>query len=318
MKTHSIVILDGHTSNPDDFSWGPLEESGSFVVYPRTPDDLVVERSKEAHIIILNKIKMDRSKMEALPNLKYIGLLATGYDNVDVAAARELGIMVTNIPSYSTPSVAQHTFALLLQHTNRVAVHDRSVHSEEWVRSKDFSYFKEPLSELWGKNFGILGYGQIGSQAADIARAFGMKVLVHSKHTKSLEFGELVTLEDLFKRSDVVSIHAALTREKVGMVNKQLLGLMKKEALLINTSRGGLINEQDLADALNAETIKGAALDVLSTEPPSPDNPLLKAKNCIITPHISWVTLEARKRLMDTVIQNVKSFLKGEPQNVVS
>ena len=318
MAEHRIVILDGHTSNPDDFSWKPLEALGELTVYPRTPDEEVLDRAAGADIIILNKIRMTRDKIEALPDLKYIGLLATGFDNVDVKAAAKHGVTVTNIPSYSTPSVAQHAFALLLQHTNRVGLHDRSVHENEWVRSKDFSYFKEPLSELEGKYFGIMGYGQIGQYTARIARAFGMKLLVHSRHATHLEGGELVSLEDLFQRSDVVSLHAALTADNAGIVNRDLLNLMKPGAILINTSRGGLIHEQDLADALNEGKIRGASLDVLSQEPPSPDNPLLTAKNCIITPHISWVSIEARMRLMDTVINNVKAFLAGNPQNVVS
>ncbi len=318
MGKHKIVILDGHTTNPDDFSWEPLESSGEVTVYPRTPDDEVLKRCEGADIVITNKIRMTREKIEALPSLRYIGLLATGFDNVDLEAARENDVVVTNIPAYSTPSVAQHAFALLLQHTNRVALHDRSVHEDEWVRSKDFSYFKKPLSELEGKYFGILGYGQIGKYTARIALAFGMKLLVHSGHATHLEEGELVSLEDLFRRSDVLSLHAALTKDNTGLVNKNLLSLMKPEAILINTSRGGLINEQDLADALNEEKIKGASLDVLSKEPPAPDNPLLTAKNCIITPHISWVSLEARKRLMETAIGNVEAFLAGNPRNVVS
>jgi glycerate dehydrogenase len=318
MAGHKIVILDGHTSNPDDFSWEPLNEFGRVEVYPRTPDDEVLARANGADILILNKIRMTREKIESLPDLKYIGLLATGFDNVDLKAACDHGVTVTNMPSYSTPSVAQHAFALLLQHTNRVALHDRSVHEDEWVRSKDFSYFKEPLSELAGKYFGIMGYGQIGQYTAKIARAFGMKLLVHSGHAASLEEGELVSLEELFRRSDVVSLHAALTPENTGIVNKELLNLMKPGALLINTSRGGLINEQDLADALNEGRIRGASLDVLSKEPPSPDNPLLSARNCIITPHISWVTVEARKRLMNTVVNNVKAYLQERPINVVS
>ncbi len=318
MTKQRIVILDGHTSNPDDFSWDPLKEFGDLEVFPRTPDDQVLARAGSAGILILNKVKMTREKIESLPDLKYIGLLATGYDNVDVKAARENGVTVTNIPSYSTPSVAQHAIALLLQHTNRVALHDRSVHEDEWVRSKDFSYFKEPLSELAGKYFGIMGYGQIGQYTAKIALALGMKLLIHSNHASSVEEGELVSLEELFKRSDVVSIHAALTPEKAGIINKELLSLMKPSALLINTSRGGLINEQDLADALNRGILKGASLDVLSKEPPAPDNPLLTARNCIITPHISWVTIEARKRLMNTVINNVKAFMQDRPINVVS
>lgn len=318
MAEHKIIILDGHTSNPEDVAWKPLEEFGEVVVYPRTPDENVLERARGADILILNKIKMTREKIGSLPDLKYIGLLATGFDNVDVAAAAEHGVIVTNIPSYSTPSVAQHAFALLLQFTNRVALHDRSVHEDEWIRSEDFSYFKEPLTELAGKYFGIMGYGQIGQYTARIARAFGMKLLVHSGHLKELEDGELVSLEELFRRSDVVSLHAALSNKTAGIVNKDLLKLMKQDAILINTSRGGLINEQDLAATLNEGRIRGAALDVLSKEPPPPDNPLLTARNCIITPHISWVSVEARARLMQTVFNNVRAFLQGRPMNVVS
>lgn len=318
MESLKIIVLDGHTSNPDDLSWDGLSEFGELSVFPRTPDDRVIERAKGARVLIMNKIKMTREKIEALPDLQYIGLLATGFDNVDLEAARANGVIVTNIPSYSTPSVAQHTFALLLQLTNRVALHDRSVHEMDWVRSKDFSYFKEPLTELAGKYMGIVGYGQIGKAVAALALAFGMKVLVCSEHSTAIEGMELVALPELFERSDVISLHTAITPEKKGMINASLIGRMKSSAILVNTSRGGIINEEDLADALNRNAIRGAALDVLSSEPPARDNPLLVAKNCVLTPHISWATLEARTRLMKTVVGNVRAFVEGDPVNVVN
>lgn len=313
----NIVILDGHTLNPDDLSWNGFEELGSVTVYPRTPPELVYERAKKADVLLVNKVKLLQPDIDQLPKLKYVGLCATGYDNVDVTYARQKGITVTNIPSYSTPSVAQHTFALLLELTNRVGLHNKSVQELEWVRSKDFSYFKTPLIELKDKVMGIIGYGAIGKEVAKIAAAFGMQVKVVSKHAPSVEVGELVTLNELLPQADVLSIHTALNEETKEMINSEVLLQMKPEAMIINTSRGAIIDEQALADALNEDRIASAGIDVLSKEPPSADNPLLSAKNCVVTPHVSWVSKESRLRLMGTAVDNLKAFLNGEKLNVL-
>lgn len=313
-----IVVLDGHTLNPDDLNWKGFEEQGEVTVYPRTPEDQVIERSKDSEVVLVNKVKLLRSEIENLPKLKYVGLCATGYDNVDLQFARERGITVTNIPAYGTASVAQHTFALLLELTNRVGIHNKSVRELEWVRSEDFSYFKAPLIELQDKVMGILGYGAIGKEVAKIASAFGMRVIVHSHHAKNCEPGELVSLDELLTECDVLSIHGALNERTKGMINQSAITKMKASALIINTSRGAIINDHDLAEALNTGRIAGVGLDVLSKEPPPADNPLLTAKNCVITPHISWVSKESRQRLMDIAVENLRSFLRGEERNVVN
>ena len=313
-----IVVLDGHTLNPDDLSWQGFEELGEVEVYPRTSVDQLIERSEDAEVLLINKIKLFQPEIEQLPKLKYIGLCATGYDNVDREFARKKGIPVTNIPAYGTASVAQHAFALLLELTNRVGIHNKSVHELEWVRSEDFSYFKAPLIELQNKVMGILGYGAIGKEVAKIAEAFGMEALVHSQHAKTIGHGRLVALDELMEKTDVLSIHASLNERTNSLIDKGALSKMKSSALIINTSRGAIINDYDLAEALNNGRIAGAGLDVLSKEPPSADNPLLTAKNCIITPHISWVSSESRQRLMDIAVENLKAFLQGEQKNVVN
>lgn len=313
-----IIVLDGHTINPGDLSWKPLKNIGEIGIYERTPPELVIKRSANAGALLVNKIKLGKKELEQLPKLKYIGITATGFDNVDIQAVKTKGITVTNVAGYSTASVAQHTFALLLELTNHSGVHNESVKKGEWAESKDFSYFKIPLVELQDKVFGIYGYGSIGREVAKIAKAFGMKILVCSGHSKSIDIGELVSLEALFKNSDVISIHKALNAKTNGVLNHKLLSLMKNSAFLINTGRGAIINENDLAEALSNNTIAGAALDVLATEPPSKDNPLLYAKNCIITPHIAWGSNESRQRLMDIVVDNLKCFMEGNPQNVVN
>lgn len=313
----NIVVLDGHTLNPDDLSWAGFEEIGKVSVYPRTAPELVIERSKDAEVLLVNKIKLFQPELDLLPKLKYIGLCATGFDNIDVNYAKEKGITVTNIPAYSTPSVAQHTFALLLELTNRVGLHNKSVAELEWVRSKDFSYFKAPLIELKDKVIGIIGYGAIGKNVAKIAEAFGMKVMIVSNHAESVELGELVSMDKLLAQADILSLHTALNEHTKEMIDKKVLEQMKPSAMLINTSRGGLINEQDLAEALNNGIISAAALDVLSKEPPLADNPMLKAKNCVITPHVSWISKESRLRLMDTAVENLNAFLRGENKNVI-
>lgn len=313
----NIVILDGHTLNPNDLSWEPFKTFGHVTVYDRTPTEELIERSKDAEVLLINKIKLGKAELDQLPNLKYIGLCATGTDNVDLAEAKKRNIVVTNIPAYGTPSVAQHTFALLLELTNRVGIHNKSVQELEWVRSKDFSYFKRPLVELHEKTIGLIGHGAIGKEVAKIAAAFGMNVLIYSRHASAVEYGKLVSLLELFENSDIVSIHTSLTTDTKGLVNKELLDKMKRSAFLINTSRGAIINEADLADCLNNDNITGAALDVLSVEPPMADNPMLSAKNCIITPHVSWISKEARQRLIDIAYNNLKGYLNQEAINQV-
>jgi len=313
-----IVVLDGYTMNPGDLSWEGLERLGECTVYDRTPPEKVVERAAGAEIILTNKVPFDRERLARLPALKYIGVLATGYNIIDTAAARERGIVVTNVPTYATQSVAQLVFALVLELAHHAGDHSRGVHESRWTRSPDFCYWDWPLVELDGLVMGIVGFGRIGRAVADMARAFGMKVLAHDAAAPPQTGAESVDLETLFRRSDVVSLHCPLTPETEDLVNAKRLALMKPTALLINTSRGPVVNERDLADALNTGRIAGAGLDVLSTEPPKADNPLLGAKNCILTPHIAWATRAARERLMKTVVANVRAFLAGRPQNVVN
>ncbi len=315
----NIVVLDGFTLNPGDLSWSELEALGNLRVYDRTKADLVIERSVDAEIIITNKTILSEEIISHLPKLKYIGVLATGYNVVDVKAASDRNITVTNIPAYSTDSVAQLTFSLLLELAMNVGIHNQSVQKGEWVSSSDFSYSKTPLIELSGLTLGIVGFGQIGKAVAKIADVFGMKVIVNNRSKiDTPEYATQVELTKIFEESDVVSLHTPLTDENNQFVNKEMLALMKPTSYLINTGRGGLINELDLADALNTNKIAGAGLDVLSSEPPQKENPLLNANNCVITPHIAWATTAARKRLMQVVVDNVKAFIDGKTQNVVS
>ena len=253
-----------------------------------------------------------------LPKLKYIGLMATGFDNVDIAAARESGITVTNVPGYSTPSVAQHTFALILQLSNRVALHNKSVHDMEWVRSADFSYYKHPIPEMWQKTIGLIGYGAISKAVEKIANAFGMNILIYSRHATEALHGDIVEMNTLLTESDIISLHTALTEETAELIDSDKISKMKPTAWLINTARGGLINEHDLAEALKNGDIAAAAVDVLSKEPPDADNPMLDAPNCIITPHISWASVESRQRLMNDLTENLRAYLEGKPVHVVS
>jgi len=313
-----IVVLDGHTMNPGDLSWGALQALGECAIYERTPTEQVVERARDAEIVLTNKVVLSREIIAQLPRLRYIGVTATGYNIVDVAAAREHGIVVTNVPAYSTRSVAQLVFALLLELTHHVGHHAQTVREMRWTGSPDFSYADYPLIELDGLTMGIIGLGRIGREVATIAQAFGMSVIAYHYRTTAPQPGvEIVDLETLFRRSDVISLHAPLTPQSAGMVNAANLALMKSTAFLINTARGPLVNEQDLADALNTDRIAGAGLDVLSTEPPKADNPLLTAKNCYITPHFAWATYAARVRLMEVVVENIRAFQSGQPQNVV-
>lgn len=317
----TITVLDGYTLNPGDMSWEKLGELGDLTVYDRTTPTEIIERAKGSEIVLTNKTVLDRKVMEQLPNLKYIGVLATGYNVVDIKAATERGITVTNIPAYSTASVAQMVFALLLAVTNRVEYFTEENRAGRWSRSADFCYWDFPLTELAGKYFGIVGLGNIGRSVARIANAFGMKVLaLTSKPERELPEGveKAESLEDLLRRSDVVSLHCPLTDQTRSLINSQTLRMMKPTAILINTGRGPLVNEYDLAEALKTGVIAAAAADVLSTEPPAADNPLLSAPHCYITPHVAWASTEARHRLMDIAVDNVKSFLSGTPKNVVS
>lgn len=317
MKT---VILDGYTCNPGDLTWDGFQAFGPCEIYDRTPRSEVVSRAGDAEIVLTNKTALDRETLARLPKLRYIGVLATGYNVVDGKAARERGIPVCNIPEYGTANVAQSTFALLLELTNRSGHHARTVEEGRWCTSEDFCYWDFPLIELQGLKMGIVGAGRIGQAVAKIAMAFGMEVIAFDRFTpKQLPDGiRLTDLETLFRESDVITLHCPLSPENQELVNTTRLRLMKPSAFLINTARGGLVNESDLAKALDEGCLGGAALDVLSVEPPLPDNPLLKAKNCLITPHIAWATRSARARLIQTAVENVKAFVEGRPTNVVN
>ncbi|QSH41436.1 D-2-hydroxyacid dehydrogenase [Lentisphaerota bacterium ZTH] len=315
-----IVVLDGFTANPGDISWDCFKKLGELTVYKRTPDNLVVERAKGARIAITNKTVFSKEIIEALPELEYIGVIATGYNVVDIEAAGRQGIVVTNVPGYSTESVVQTVFAHLLNLTQRVAQHSESVRAGDWVRSDDFCYWSGELVELSGKTFGIMGFGAIGQRVAAVASALGMRVICYSRTASKIDAAgyEAVNLEKLFAESDVLSLNCPLTAANAEVVNAENLKLMKSSAFLINTARGGLVNEADLAAALDSGILAGAGVDVLSTEPPQADNPLLEAKNCYITPHLAWATLEARQRLLRTAYQNVESFQKGLTVNRVN
>ena len=316
----NIVVLDGHTLNPGDLSWDELKALGSCEFFDRTPPGEVAALAATAEIAITNKAILHRVQIEALPKLKYIGVTATGYNVVDVEAAKERGIIVTNVPTYGTRSVAQHTFALLLELTQHVGHHAQTVRDGRWVRSPDWCYWDKPLIELDGLTMGVVGYGRIGQAVAKLAEAFGMKVITTASSSGKRREPNvaIVELGYLFSESDVVSLHCPLMPETKHLVNAQRLAQMKPTAFLINTSRGPLVDEAALAEALNSDRIAAAALDVLSTEPPSADNPLLTAKNCLITPHNAWAMRAARARLLKTAVENVRAFLAGKPQNVVS
>jgi glycerate dehydrogenase len=313
-----IVVLDGYMLNPGDVSWEGLKALGDCNIYDRTPLDDILPRAKDAEIVLTNKTVLSREIIEQLPKLKYIGVTATGYNVVDVEAARDRNIPVTNVPTYATRSVAQLVFAHLLNLSHHLADHMQSVRDGRWVACEDFCFWDYPLIELAGLTMGIIGFGRIGKAASQIALAFGMKVIacdiLEMPPTEGVRF---VDHKTVFRESDVVSCHVPLTQDTEGLVNKEHLALMKKSAFLINTSRGPVVNEQALADALNSGSIAGAGVDVLSVEPPSPDNPLLTAKNCFITPHIAWAPGASRARLMDTVVSNVQAFLENRLQNTV-
>lgn len=314
-----IIVLDGYTLNPGDLSWDGLKALGECAIYDRTPAEQTIERAKDAEIVLTNKTVIDRDAINSLDKLRYIGVLATGFNVVDVAAAREREVAVTNIPAYGTKSVSQMTFALILELAGRVGHHSETVHGKRWCKSKDFCYWDYPLVELEGLSIGIIGFGRIGQSVAEIAKGFGMKILASNKSMKttSVPGVTMTDLDTLFRESDIISLHCPMTADNKGFINAQRLAMMKPNAFLINTSRGPLIDEEALANALNSGQIAGAGLDVLSVEPPKRDNPLLSAKNCIITPHIAWATLAARERLMKIAIGNVRSFIEGKPVNMV-
>jgi glycerate dehydrogenase len=315
-----IVVLDGYALNPGDLSWDNLTNLGDCLIYDRTQPDEVFSRIGDAEVVITNKVVIDKPMMDKLPALKYIGVTATGYNVVDVSAAGDRNITVTNIPAYSTDSVAQLVFSHILNVANRVELHANSVKEGQWTGNPDFSYWKTPQFELAGKTIGIVGFGRIGRKVAEIALAFGMKVIFQNRSIKTNPPERVIqkNLAEVFAESDFVSLNCPLTTENAEFVNQNLIQTMKSTAVLINTGRGGLINEQNLANALNSEKIAAACLDVLSTEPPSPENPLISAKNCFITPHVAWATCEARQRLMNVTIANLKHFISGNPQNVVT
>jgi glycerate dehydrogenase len=313
----NIVVTDGYTLNPGDLSWDKLEALGSCRIYDNSTCEENLKRCKGAEIAVTNKVRFDEKAISQLPDLKFISVTATGYDIIDIAAAKDAGIVVSNVPSYASESVAQMTFALLLELTQNVGDHSKTVHEGKWSKCGHFCYWDSPLIELSGLTMGLIGYGSIGKSVARIALAFGMNVLAYDPVAEIRDVNvKSVELEKLLAQSDVVSLHCPLTNDNKGMINKARIALMKSNALVVNTSRGALINETDLAEALNDNRIAGAALDVLAKEPPR-DNCLLKARHCFVTPHISWATRSARSRLMNTTIENISAYLDGQPINVV-
>jgi len=314
----NIVILDGQTVNSGDLSWAPIEELGSLTVYPRSKAEEILDRAKSADAILINKAPISKETLTQLPKLKYIGILATGYNSVDTKAARERNIPVCNAAGYGTDSVAQHVFALLLELCNHVALHNEHTHSGGWTKSPDWTYRLKPMLELAGKTLGIIGLGRIGQATARVGQGFGMNIIAHNRSPKDISGIEMTSLDDVFLRSDVISLHSPLTEENREFVNKERLALMKSTAFLINTGRGPLIEEKALADALSEQRIAGAGLDVLAIEPPSMDNPLFQAPNCLITPHNAWGTRECRERLIQIAADNLSAFEQGSPKNVVN
>lgn len=315
-----IVVLDGYTANPGDLSWEALAELGDLTVYDRTRPEETVDRAKDAEIVLTNKVCIRRPEMDQLPKLRYIGVLATGYNVVDIEVAKERGVIVTNVPAYSTESVAQMVFAHLLTVTNRTEHYALQNRVGKWSACQDFSYWDTPLTELAGKTFGIVGLGNIGQRVAAIAQAFGMKVVAYtSKKAEELPSGVTkMTMDDLLTESDVVSLHCPLVADTHNLINRRSLLRMKPSAILINTGRGPLVNDQDVADTLTENRLRAYCADVMSEEPPQADNPLLSCENAFFTPHIAWATREARVRLVDVAIANVRAFADGHPRNVIS
>ncbi len=318
-----IVVLDGYTENPGDLSWGELEKLGELTVYDRTSyteAPVIAQRIGEAEIVVTNKTPISRATLDACPNVKLIAMLATGYNVVDYVYAAEKGIPVVNVPTYGTASVSQYSIALLLEICHHIGHHSQSVHEGKWAANVDWCYWDYPLIELEGKTIGIIGFGRIGQAEGRIARAMGMKVLAYDifPNDSGREIAEYVDLDTLLRSSDVVTLHCNLTPENTGLINKANIAKMKDGAILINNARGQLIVEQDVADALNSGKLAAAGLDVVYTEPIREDNPLLGARNCVITPHISWAPLESRQRIMDCTVNNIRAFLAGAPVNVVN
>lgn len=315
-----IVVLDGYTVNPGDLSWEEYAQLGDLTVFDRTPPDQVIVRAREAEVVLTNKAVINRDAIIGLPSLRYIGVMATGYNVVDTQAARERSVLVCNAPEYGTATVAQAVFALLLELTNRTGHHAKTVSDGKWTAAKDFCYWDFPLTGLQGLTLGIIGYGRIGEAVGRIGQAFGMKLLALRRGNSTPAANDqidFVDLEKLFSDSDVVSLHCPLTPETRMMVNTQTLAKMKRAAFLINTARGGLVEEESLAKALNGDHLAGAGLDVLSVEPPPSSNALLRARNCIITPHIAWAARSARVRLMQIGAENIRAWQRGAPQNAV-
>ena len=321
-----IVVLDGYALNPGDLSWEGIRKMGEVEIYERTPEAKILERAKGAEVLLTNKTPLSRETIEALPELEYIGVLATGYNVVDLGAAAENEVVVTNVPTYGTNTVAQFVMALLLEACHHVGEHSRAVKSGDWTEAADFCFWDYPLIELQDKKLGIIGFGSIGQRTAELAAAFGMKVLVYDRSpekkisdpeikTEEIEF---VDLMDLYRRSDVISLHCPLTAETAGMINQTSIAQMQEGVIIINTARGGLIVEEELAAALETGKVRTAAVDVLSTEPPASSNPLINSDKTIVTPHIAWASKEARQRLMQTVFQNLNSFLEGSVINQVN
>lgn len=318
-----IVVLDGYTENPGDLSWDELGALGELTVYDRTPmndEDEIIRRIGDAEMVYTNKTPISKKVIDACPNIKFISLLATGYNVVDYVYAKEKGIPVTNVPTYGTASVSQFSIALLLEVCHHIGHHDASVHAGNWANCVDWCYWDYPLMELEGKTIGIIGFGRIGQAEGRVAKALGMKVLAYDLYPNPTgkEIAEYVDMDTLFARSDVITLHCNLTPENTGLINKDSIAKMKDGVILINNARGQLINEQDVADALNSGKMGAAGLDVVYTEPIKADNPLLKAKNCIITPHISWAPKESRQRIMDCAVANAKAYLENNPINVVN
>lgn len=320
MSRPKIVILDAYPTNPGDLSWDGMAALGELTRYEHCPDDHaeVLRRCAGAEIVLTNKIPFDAATMDALPELRLIAVQATGYNIVDVEAARARGIAVCNVPGYSTDSVAQLTFAFILEFFSGVMEQDSAVKAGRWTASPDFVFYARPLSELSGKTLGVFGFGAIGQKVGRIGAAFGMRVLYHCRTPKTLDFASFVSREELFRKSDVLTLHAPMTAQTKGVVNRETLSWMKPGAYLVNTARGGLVDDDALAEALNAGRIAGAGIDVLTAEPPPADHPLLHARNCLVTPHVGWATHEARVRLMATLEDIVKSYLAGSPVNKVN
>ena len=319
-STPTIVVLDGYTLHTGDLSWAGIHALGETTIYDRTSPEKCIERAQNAEILLVNKVNITAEILEKLPKLRCICVTATGFNNVDTVAAAKKNIPVCNVKGYSSNSVAQHVFAMIFELTNAVAAHHKSVQNHQWSRSKDFCYTLQPITGLAGKTFGIYGFGQIGQTVAKIALAFGMKVIAKHKHPDRDKMAGVtfVNQTTLFEKSDILSLHAPLNAENEGLINRSMLKMMKANALLINTARGGFIIEKDLKTALKNNSIAGAALDVLSTEPPLENHILFDAKNCILTPHIAWANIDSRQRLLNETISNIEAFIKGQPRNMVN